>query len=112
MKVIDSSRVFGNSARTRALMLLVLLGDSYPREMSRVLELPLSAVQRALQGLERDGLVAARSVGRTRQFQLEPRYFAAVELSRYLLRLVEADDGLRERVARLRRRPRRTGKPL
>ena len=53
----------------------------------------------ALRGLERDGLVAARSVGRTRLYQLNPRYFARDELQRYLLRLAEGDAGLRRQVA-------------
>src|SRR5213594_2456360 len=59
---------------------------------------PLSAVQRALGGLERDGLVAARTVGRTRLFRLDPRYFAQVELQRYLRRLAEPEAELRRRI--------------
>jgi hypothetical protein len=89
-----------------------MLGESYARELARLLESPLSAVQRALIGLERDGMVAGRSVGRTRVFRLNPRYFARAELEAYLLRLAVADRWLEERAAQLRRRPRRTGKPL
>src|SRR5258708_36572359 len=112
MKVMMDSSPFGSATRTRALLALSLLTDSYARELARVLELPLSAVQRALEGLERDGLVAARTVGRTRLFRLDPRYFAQAELQRYLRRLSEPESELRRRVADLRRRPRRTGKPL
>jgi hypothetical protein len=66
----------------------------------------------ALRGLERDGLVAGRLAGRTRLFRLSPRYFAREELQRYLLRLTEPEASLRSRVAQLRRRPRRAGKPV
>jgi hypothetical protein len=51
-------------------------------------------------------------MGRTRVFRINPAYFAAEDLQRYLLRLTEPEEELRERVASLRRRPRRTGKKL
>ena len=110
--VKTTSSPFGGQGRTRVLLALRLLGESYARELARLLEMPLSGVQRALRGLELDGLVAARSLGRTRIFQLNPRYFAAAALSEFLRRLAEPEADLRDRVAALRRRPRRTGKPL
>ncbi|MBI2154707.1 MAG: winged helix-turn-helix transcriptional regulator [Candidatus Rokubacteria bacterium] len=110
--VKTTSSPFGGQGRTRVLLALRLLGESYARELARVLEMPLSGVQRALRGLELDGLVAARSLGRTRIFQLNPRYFAAAALSEFLGRLAEPEADLRDRVTALRRRPRRTGKPL
>ena len=110
--MVNVSSPFGGQARTRVLLALRLLDDSYARELARVLGLPVSGVQQAIRGLERDGLVAARSVGRTRLIRINPRYFAREELLRYLLRLADADDDLQGRVAALRRRPRRTGKPL
>lgn len=110
--VIKSSSPFGSSTRTRVLLSLSLLGESYARELARVLRAPLSGVQKALQSLELDGLVAGRPVGRTRVFQLDPRYFARDALKVFLQRLAEPETALRSQVATLRRRPRRTGKPL
>lgn len=112
MEVKVSSSPFGGRTRTRALLALRLVGESYPRELARLLEAPLSGVQKALASLERDGLVAARSLGRTRVVRIEPRYFAFDALQRFLERLAEPEADLRARVAALRRRPRRTGKPL
>src|SRR6266542_6793373 len=109
--VIKSSSPFGSGTRTRVLLALSLLGESYTLELARVLRAPLSGVQKALQSLELDGLVAGRSVGRTRVFQLDPRYFARDALRRFLARLTEPELDLRQRVAALRRRPRRTGTP-
>ena len=106
------SSPFGGQTRTRALVALRLLEESYARELARVLSAPLSGVQMALRGLERDGLVAARAAGRTRLFRLNPQYFARDELQRYLLRLADAEGTLQDRVVRLRRRPRRTAKPM
>lgn len=112
MKVMVSTSPFGSTARTRALMALHVLESSHPRELARFLDLSLSGVQKALISLERDALVVARTVGRSRVYRLNPRAPARDELERYLSRLVELDDALLANAARLRRRPRRTGKPL
>jgi DNA-binding transcriptional ArsR family regulator len=110
--VIKESSPFGSRSRTRVLLALRLLSESYPRELARLLAQPLAGVQRALESLERDGLVGARTIGRMRVYRLEPRYFGYRELQQFLLRLTEPDADLRARVASLRRRPRRSGKPL
>jgi DNA-binding transcriptional ArsR family regulator len=112
MKVSFSSSPFGSYTRSRVLLALQLLAESYPRELARLLELNLSSVQKALQSLEKDGLVAGRSIGRTRVYRLSPRAFARRELERYLERLLEPEANLRARAASLRRRPRRADKPL
>jgi sugar-specific transcriptional regulator TrmB len=110
--LVGDSSPFGSRTRTRILLALSLLGESHPRELERLLGCHLNSVQSALRGLERDGLVATRSAGRTRLVTLDPRYFAARELAKYLTRLAEADDGLSTSTVALRRRPRRSGKPL
>ena len=110
--VVSSSSPFGSSGRTRVLVALRLLSESYARELSRLLETPVSGVQKALRSLERDGLVAARAAGRTRLYRLNPGYFAAKEVERLLQRIAEPETALLARVAALRRRPRRAGKPL
>ena len=61
-------------------------------------------------GLELDGLVVGRAVGRTRPFTLNPSYIAKRELAAYLATLADADPDLQRAVVTLRRRPRRTGK--
>lgn len=109
--MVIASSPFGGQARTRVLLALRLLDESYPRELARVLELPVSGVQMAVRGLERDGLVAGRTAGRMRLVRLNPRYFAREELQRYLLTLAGADAVLQDRVAEMRRRPRAGGKP-
>jgi len=112
MVVNIQSSPFGSQSRTRVLLALRLLDESYARELSRVLEMPLSNAQKALRSLEIDGMVAARAVGRTRVFRLNPRYFARDALRKYLLRLAEPENRLQASIESLRRRPRRTGKPL
>lgn len=109
--MVSMSSPFGGQARTRVLTALRLIEESYPRELARLLGVPVNGVQVALRGLERDGLVAGRLAGRTRLVRLNPRYFARAELRQYLLALAGADLELRDRVSALRRRPRVSGKP-
>jgi DNA-binding GntR family transcriptional regulator len=109
---MEVSSPFGSQTRTRVLVALSLLEQSYPRELARLLGVPNSVIQKAVLSLERDALVSARSVGRTRVVTLNPRYFARRELLAFLARLAETEDGLRSAIARLRRRPRRSGKRL
>ena len=106
-----ASSPFGGLVRTRVLVALRLLETSYPRELARLLGSPVSGVRMALVGLERDGLVSGRFLGRTREVRLNPTYFAREELAAYLARLSEADAALRASVSALRRRPRQSGKP-
>jgi len=108
---IMTSSPFGGQTRTRVLVALGLLETSYSRELARLLASPASGVRKALLGLERDGLVSGRLIGRTRQVQLSPTYFAREELKLYLTRLAGADSELRRQVEGLRRRPRQAGKP-
>ena len=110
--LVGRSSPFGGQTRTRVLVALGLLGESHLRELARLLETSLSGVQQAIRSLEVDGLVAGRSLGRTRAYRIDPRYFAQKELLSYVLRLGESERRIRERVDALRRRPRRTGKPL
>ena len=110
--VISESSPFGSPSRTRVLKSLQLLGQSFPRELARVTRTSLAGIQKALLSLERDGLVVGRTMGRMRVFTLNPRYFASRELEALIDRLAEADTELIASVAALRRRPRRSGKPL
>src|SRR5689334_18414583 len=98
MEVFGLSAPFGQT-RTRVLVLLSLLGSSYPRELSRLLDQHLSVIQKALAGLERDGVVAAQTLGRTRLFRINPRYFAYRELSALIERFADVDKDLRRRAA-------------
>jgi hypothetical protein len=109
---MEVSSPFGSDTRTELLVALELLGQSYARELGRLLEAPLSVVQKGIASLERDGLIVGRLFGRTRLFEINPRYFAQEELRAFLERLAAAQPDLERRISALRRRPRRTGKRL
>ncbi len=112
MVLKTESSPFGGRTRTQVLLALRLVETSYARELAALLEAPPSGVRKALRSLERDGLVVGRAVGRTRVCVLNPNYFAKAELRQYLARLALAAGELRRRAETLRRRPRRSGKPL
>jgi DNA-binding transcriptional ArsR family regulator len=109
---MNSPSPFGSRTRTRTLLALRLRPGSCPRDLARLLGTNLSAVQRALGSLERDGVAAGRTVGRIRLYRINPLAFARTELERYLDRLLEPEAELRARISGLRRRPRRTTRPL
>ncbi len=113
-RILDpgKSRLFGTQRRTEVLTATALLGESYPRELARVLNAPLFSVQRAVDALEVEGVIAGRLIGRERRVTLNPRYFAINELKPLLARLAQVDGQLRSAAESLRRRPRKRGKAI
>ena len=104
-------RLFGTQTRTAILVALRLLEASYASELAALLGAGLFNVQRVLASLEAEGVVACRSIGRTRQVTLNPCYFAHAQLAALLWELGVHNDGLQRALAARRRRPRRAGKP-
>ena len=110
--LIREPKLFGSPRRTQVLILLALLGESYPSELTRLLDAQRAAIQYIIDDLELEGIVVSRPLGRTRRLSLNPRYFAAKELGALLRKLATADPALQSVAARKRGRPRRKGKQL
>lgn len=104
--------LFGTRTRTDILLLISLMGETHASEVAQLLGIRLSTAQNAIDSLEQAGVVSGAIEGRTRRLRLNPRYFARDELQALLKKLAENDSELRERIATIRRRPRRAGKPL
>ncbi len=100
-----SSSPFGSQSRTRILLAIDLLGSSFPRELSRLLDVPIFAVRKALASLERDGILSARAVGRTRVYRFDPAYPAHQELVAYVTRLARDNPTMRARTDALAQAP-------
>ncbi len=103
--------LFGSKMRTALLMLVAVLEETYPAELARYLSSTISSVQRTLDKIEEDGLIASRPLV-VRAVTLNPLYPAAKELRALLLRLAEGYPQYRELRESRRLRPRRRGKPL
>jgi DNA-binding transcriptional ArsR family regulator len=92
-------------------MLVAVLDETYPGQLAQLLGKPISSIQRTLDRLEQEGLVATRKLG-IRRVTLNPLYPAAKELKALLLRLAEGYPEYAHIRESLRRRPRRRGKSL
>ena len=104
--------LFGSRARERILKLLGILDRSYPRELAVLLDEDLSVVQRAVDDLERDGILASRLLGRTRLFELNRTYQHYAPVRDLLARMGQSDPEIVAAAQRVRQRPRRAGKEL
>jgi hypothetical protein len=103
--------LFGSEQRTRLLLLIAVLGETYPAELSKYSGSSISSVQLTLDLLEDEGLVATRQLV-VRAVTLNPAYPAAKELKALLLRVAEGYPAYRNIVESIRRRPRRRHKTL
>lgn len=105
-------KLFGTRRRTEVLILIALLGETYPTELARLLGAPLYSVQTIVDALDREGIVASRTMGSVRRVALDPRYFAFKELRQLLLRVAAGEPELQAAATRRRSRPKRMGRAL
>src|SRR5665213_1038968 len=103
--------LFGTEQRTRLLLLVTVLGETYPAELSRYSGSSISSVQLTLDLLENEGLIATRQLV-VRAVTLNPTYPAAKELKALLLRIAEGYPAYNQIRESIRRRPRRRHKVL
>jgi hypothetical protein len=103
--------IFGTEVRTRLLLLIAVLDETYPAELSKYTGTSISSVQRSLDLLERENLIATRQLV-VRAVTLNPAYPAVRELRAFLLRVAEGYPQYREIRDSIRRRPRRRTKAL
>jgi DNA-binding transcriptional ArsR family regulator len=105
--------IFGNGTAEKVLLFLLVHKQAYAREMAQAFSLSISVIQKQLLRLERGNVLASRTIGRTRVFELNPSYPFVGELRALLRRALEFVPA-RERAPYepKRARPRATGKPL
>lgn len=103
--------IFGTEQRTRLLLLIAILEETYTAELSRYGGSSISSVQLTLDVLEREGLIATGGAI-VRAVRLNPTYPAARELKAFLMRIAEGYPQYEAIRESLRRRPRRRGKKL
>lgn len=107
--------LFGNESIERVLFYTLQNKTCYALQLKKQFQSTLSPMQQALLRLEKGGILVSTLVGKTRVFQFNPRYPFLKELCSFLQC---AYDTLPEEIkgkyyeAPVRKRPRRTGKPL
>jgi len=108
----EGLRLFGTPARSRTLLTIALLEQTYLREIARIANVPFMSVVRIVDDLQQQGIVSTVVRGTQRIVSLNPAYFAFREIRDLLVRLAPTEPALVETVEALRRRPRRRGKKL
>ncbi|NGX38440.1 MAG: hypothetical protein K1000chlam2_01614 [Chlamydiae bacterium] len=108
-------RLFGNQNTEKILFFLLENDKCYGTQLSKYFESALSGFQNTLDKLEYAGVLVSFLEGRTRIYQFNPTYPFLNELTNLLKRAYEfLPDDIKEKYyeKRVRRRPRRKGKPL
>jgi biotin operon repressor len=112
MAEIRIGSLFGTPLRTSTLLAIALLGETHAGEIARVLDRSRSRIKDAVDHLELEGVIVGADEGKARRLTLNPRYVAAEELRQLLMKLALQDTDLQQKLASVRRRPRRSGKPV
>jgi hypothetical protein len=107
------SGLLGNESAEKALLYIESYGQGYARKIADVYGVSLSQIQRQLERLERDGVLISQMLGKTRLYQINPRYFFKEELKALLGKaLKNLPPHIKSQYFSGRTRPRRKGKPL
>ena len=104
--------IFGTATRSTTLLTIHMLGETHANEIATLLGRSVSRIQASVDSLERAGLVVGVLEGTARRVRLNPTFPAVEELRSLLNRLAMFDIELQQRLAKKRRRPRRSGKAL
>lgn len=107
------SKISSGTRQRNGCCYLANYGQGYPREIAATHGSSVSVVLKQLNRLENGGILVSRTLGRTRLFELNPRWFFYKELKALLEKALAALPAEEvKKHYRARRRPRRAGKPL
>jgi DNA-binding IclR family transcriptional regulator len=109
---MNDIKLFGSELRSSVLQLLALLEESFPTEIARLLGAPRISVQRIVEALELESILATRRLGHERRVTLNPRFFAYDELKALLTKLALQNRRITLAAGKRRARPRRRGKEI
>ena len=105
--------LLGSKNRERVLQFILVRGEGYAKEIADFYSSSVDPIQKQLERLEQAGVLVSQMVGRTRLFMFNPRYAFKDELIALLEKAQQFYDPKElERLMMVRKRPRRSGKPL
>ena len=105
--------LLGSKNAERVLMFILARDQGYTREIARFYSADPDSIQKQLVKFELGGVLVSKSEGKTRLYRFNPRYSFLKDLRGLLnkaLSFYPPDE--QERLLVVRRRPRRSGKPL
>lgn len=105
--------LFGSLSRERVLTFIAAREQGYAREITQFWKCPDRPIKRELNRLESDGVLVAKSHGRTIGYSMNPRFFMRKELTALLLKVIDAyPPAWKEKLLFNRRRARAKGKSV
>lgn len=105
--------LLGSTNKERVLIYLAARDRGYAREIARFFDVSPSPIQKAMDSLERAGVLNSRSIGKTREYEFNRRYPLREELSSLISKALSLyPASLRKELTTVRKRPRRRNKPL
>ena len=107
--------IFGGKNFEKVLFYLLMNDRCYGMQLSRTFEQALSPLQKVLDRLENGGVLVSLLVGKTREYQFNPRYPFLTELKSFLTKAYEFlpdEQKTKYYEPKIRKRPRRKGKAL
>ena len=111
--VIMLEPIFGSINAERVLIFIFARDKGYAREISRFFGTEFHPIFAQLERLEFGGVLVSKKVGKTREFEFNPRYPFLNEIKNLLEKVLSFYPEIdREKLIMNRRRPRRSGKKL
>lgn len=107
--------LFGNKNIEKILLYILINDTCYGTQLSYVFDSSLSPFQKALDRLESGNILVSFLEGKTRNYKFNPRYPFLNELESFLKKAYKfLPDEFKTRYyePKIRKRPRRKGKPL
>lgn len=99
--------LLGSKNAERVLIYILAREEGYAREIAGFFNTDVKPIQLQLDKFEKSGILASRSVGRTRPYVFNPRYPFLSELKALLEKtLAFYPEAEREKLTMVRRRPR------
>jgi hypothetical protein len=105
--------ILGSENAERTLIYILMRDKGYASEIAAFYDVDLYTIQNQLRKFENGGILVSFLEGRTRDFEFNPRYVFLPELKALLEKAFSFyPQEAKDRLQMIRRRPRRTGKPL
>lgn len=105
--------LLGSKNAERVLIYILAREEGYAREIASFYKTDLKSIQMQLEKFEKGGILASRSIGRTRPYMLNPRYPFLSELKALLEKAFSFYPAKEQQELTMnRRRPRARGKIL
>ena|SRR5215211_4588177 len=103
--------LLGSKNAERVLIYIFARDEGYAREIANFYDTDLKSIQMQLDKFEKSGVLASRTVGRTRPYVFNPRYPFLNEVKALLAKALSFyPPSQREELVMNRRRPRARGK--